>query len=174
MPWWCRPVSRSRSRSAAVRRLAAVGVLIGALGRPALPGPGEEWVVVASPDVPVADVSLDHLRRMFFFRERYWKPGLPVTVVLSGDDLDAGSFVLQRIYRMDYTALRRMIFERLYQQEIELPPKVVASDSIAVEIVASGRGLVSIVRAATVQGSDVHVLSVDGIQPGAEGYALRR
>jgi hypothetical protein len=155
-------------------RFARVGVLLYALALPAVPVPPEDWVVVVSADVPVTNLSLDHLRRLFLFRERYWKPGLPVTVVLSGDDLDAGSFVLQKIYRMDYTGLRRLIFERLYQQEIDLPPKVVASDGIAVEIVASGRGLVSIVRAASLPGGNLRILSVDGVQPGGEGYALRR
>ena len=174
MPWSSRPVSPSRAVGAAVRWIACAGVAICALTWTVVPAAAEDWVVVVSGDVPVTDVSMEHLRRMFLFRERYWKTGLPVTVILSGDDLDAGSFVLQKIYRMEYTALRRMIFEKLYQQEIELPPKVVASDDVAVEIVASGRGLISIVRASALRGGDIHVLSVDGIQPGGGGYALRR
>lgn len=174
MPSSSRPASPSRAGRAAIRRIARVGVAICTLAWAVVPAAAEEWVVVVSADVPATNVSLDHLRRMFLFRERYWKPGLPVTVILSGDDLDAGSFVLQKIYRMDYAALRRMIFERLYQQEIELPPKVVASDDIAVEIVASGRGLISIVRTTSLRGGDLHVLSVDGVHPGGEGYALRR
>lgn len=174
MPCSSRPVSPSRAGRPTVRRIVRAGVMLCVLAGAVVPAAAEDWVVVVSADVPATDVSLDHLRRMFLFRERYWKPGLPVTVILSGDDLDAGSFVLQKIYRMDYAALRRMIFEKLYQQEIDLPPKVVASDDIAVAIVASGRGLISVVRASSPRAGDLRVLSVDGIQPGGEGYALRR
>ena len=171
MPFSFRPASRSRGRA------ALGGCLLwaaGLLSSPVNPAGQEEYAVVVSPDVPVSNLSMDQLHRLFLFRERYWKPGLAVTVLLSEDGLEPGSFLLEKIYRMDYASLRRLILEKLYQAEIDLAPKVVASDEVAVAFVASGRGLVAFVRANAAHGSSVKVVSIDGVPPGAPGYVLRR
>jgi hypothetical protein len=134
----------------------------------------EEFVVIASPDVPLSGLSLEQLRRVFLFREKYWKPGLPVTVLLTENGLEPGSFLLEHIYRMDYASLRRLIVEKLYQEEIDYAPRVVASDELAVALAASGRGAIAIVRAKAAEGARVKILAVDGLRPGSPGYALRR
>ena len=138
------------------------------------PAAVEEYVIVVSSDVPVASLSIDQLRRMFLFREKYWRPGLPVKLIFSEEGVEPGSFLLEHIYRSDYSALRRLIVEKLYQEEIDLAPKVVASDNVAVAFVASGRGLVALVRAAAARGGKAKIVAIDGILPGAAGYALRR
>ena len=130
--------------------------------------------MVVSPDVAVSDLSMDQLRRLFLFRERYWKPGSAVTVLYSEDALEPGSLLLEEIYRMDYATLRRFIVEKIYQEEIDLAPKVVASGKLAVAFVASGRGLITLVRASAAQRSSAKIVSVDGHLPGSGGYALRR
>lgn len=171
MPSSCRRALRSEKRAA-----LAGWILLGILaGHESSFAAGEEdYAVVVSPDVSVASLDLDQLRRLFLFRERFWKPGMAVTVLLSEDGLRPGSFLLQRLYRMDYASLRRLIFEKLYQQEIDLAPVVVASDEVAVEFVAAGRGLIALVRASALHGRSVKVVAINGALPGAGGYVLRR
>jgi len=171
---------RSRFRGAV---LASAILALGVVGTPwrwssaqpaETPKIVEEYAVIVSPDVPVAGLTLAQVRRMFLFTERYWKSGTPVRVLLSDDGLVSGSFLLETIYQMDPQRLRRYIIEKLYQQEIDLAPKVVGNDDLAVKFVASGSRLIAIVRAEAVKGEQARVLPVDGALPGSPGYALRK
>lgn len=156
---------------AALAALAAVAIAL-AMASPA--AAVEDYVIIVSPDVPAEAMGFERVRRLFLFREKYWKPGFPVKPIISESSLEPGSFLLERIYRMDYSGLRRLIVEKLYQEEIDLAPKIVASDEVAVAFVRSGRGLFALVRAAAVRGTDAKVVAVDGLVPGAPGYALRK
>jgi len=134
----------------------------------------EEYAVVVSPDVDVKSMDLERVRRLFLLRERYWRPGRSVKLIFSEDSVEPRSFLLERIYRMNYSGLRRLIVEKLYQEEIDLAPKVVASDEVAVAFVASGRGLIALVRTTATTGAGAKVVAIDGVLPGMPGYALRR
>lgn len=134
-----------------------------------------EYAVIVSPDVPVSDLTTDELRRLFQFRRRYWRPGSPVIVLLSESGMGQGSFLLTEIYQLrDQSSLRRFILEKLYQGQIDLAPKIVASDEVAIRFVAAGRGLIAVVRANQVGDAGVKVLSLDGMLPGSTGYPGRR
>ena len=143
-------------------------------GPPADPAPGDTYVVVVSPDVTATNLTMEELRRLFFFRERRWKSGPAASLVYSEEGLEPGSFLLTAIYHMSYPELRRLILEKLYQGEIALAPRVAPSDGIAVTYVASGRGLVALVPAAVGQGTRAKILTIDGLAPGSAGYALKR
>ena len=169
---WSRPRSFSRALRATLGGALVAAVIASAAAAPA--EAVEDYAIVVSPDVAVKSISVEQLRRLFLFREKYWKPGRPVKLIFSEDDLEPQSFLLERIYRSDYPSLRRLIVEKLYQEEIDLAPKVVATDEVAVAFVASGRGLIALVRANAVHGTNAKLVAIDGILPGASGYALRR
>jgi len=131
-----------------------------------------EFAIVASPDVTVADLSLDELRRLFGFSRKYWTASSPVTILLSEESMEPGSFVLEKVYQLpDKASLRRLILEKLYQGQIDLAPKIVGSDELAIRFVAAGRGLLAVVRADAVDGAGVKILALDGKLPGSPGYA---
>jgi hypothetical protein len=134
---------------------------------------GQECAVVVSPDVPITDVSMEQLRRIFLFKQRFWKGGGRITILYSETSLEPGSFLLDEIYRSDYPSLKRLILEKLYQSEIELAPKVVASDQSVLRFVGSGRGLIAIVAAESITGDGIKLLTVEGKRPGAQDYPLR-
>jgi len=134
----------------------------------------EDYVVVVSPDVPVSDLSLDELRRLFVFRQKFWTASLPVTVLYSDEGLAPGSFLLDRIYRLEHRSLKRLILEKLYSGEIDLAPKVVSTDKAIVDFVGAGQGLIGLVRADVVAGDSVKILTIEGKAPDAEDYPLRR
>lgn len=179
MVWSFRPPSHSRELR---RKLAAalVATIVGTVAASLLAAadapvsPSDEYAIVVSSDVSVEGVSMEQLRRYFLFREKFWKPGHAVRVLYSEDDLVPRSFLLEHIYRRDYPSLRRFIVEKLYQGEIDLAPKVVASDEVAVAFVDSGSGLIALVRASAARGTKTKVIAVDGLLPGAPGYSLRR
>jgi len=145
-----------------------------ALSGPALGQTGEIHAAIVSPDVPVDNLSSEELRRLFLFSRRFWVPGHPATILFSEENLTDDSFMIERIYRMEYPSIRRLILEKLYQSEIDLAPKVVANDSMTVQFVASGSGLVAIVPIDHARRANVKVLTIDGKAPSDEGYPLRR
>lgn len=141
---------------------------------PAEEAPEHVCVVVVSPDVERSELRMDELRRIFLFRQRHWSAGRPVTILYSDSNLEPGSCLLEEIYRMDYPRMRRFILEKLYQGEIDLAPLVMTSDEAVVAAVASGKGLIGLVRRDKAAGADVQVLSINGVPPGADGYPLQR
>jgi hypothetical protein len=184
MVWWSRPRSSSsaplvgRNGARFAKAFAAATIVVAlstvttatAEATPVV----EEYAIVVSPDVKVTNLSLERVRRMFLFRETYWRPGLPVRLLFSESGVEPHSFLLDRIYRMEFSSLRRLIVEKLYQEDIDLAPKVVASDEVAVVFVASGKGLIALVRASVVQSAGANPVAIDGLLPGVPGYALRR
>lgn len=158
------------------RLVAGLGVALVLLGLPhgSAAAGKETFVVVASADVPVSNLSVEQVRRLFLFREKFWKSGRPVRILLSEEGFQNGSILLEEIYRMDLGALRVMILEKLYQDEIDLPPKIVSSDKVAVSFVEAGQGLVTLVRAEAARGTKAKILSIGGFAPGADRYPFRR
>jgi len=134
----------------------------------------ERYVVVVSPDVEISNLTREEVRRIFLFERRYWKAGHSVKVLLSESALQPGSFVLEQIYETDYGGLRRLVLDRMYNGELDMPPKFVQSNNAAVKFVASLSGLVTLVPLEAVEDSNVKVLSIDGKQPSAEDYPLQR
>ena len=135
----------------------------------------ESFAVVVSADVPARDVSMDELRSIFLFRKRHWAPKRPVTIVFGDDSLGSGSVLLETIYGMDYPSLRRMILEKLYQGELDMAPKVVATDQAVIAYVAQGRGLLGWVHASSLPAESdgsFRVLTVDGKAHTEPGYPL--
>ena len=167
-------VSWSRPRSPSEPRMTALLLaLLLALGAPAGARAGS-YALIASPDVPVKQISLDEVRRIFLFKKTAWKGGVPITVLLPGDQLPARTFLLRSVYRRDEDGLRRFILEKLFRGEISLAPRVMDEDTDAIGYVTSGRGLVALVAHETHGLGNVRVLRVDGKLPGQPGYALAR
>ena len=124
MPSWF----RRRSRSKFAIAIVATGILLSASAtRPAVSDPGD-IAVVASADVPVDDVSMKELRRLFTLERRFWTPGRPSTVLYPSPGSSARTALLRDLCRADEPGLRRMMLEKMYRGEIDLAPKVVRSD----------------------------------------------
>lgn len=154
-----------------LRRLLLLALLIAGVS----PAAGQQvFVAIASPDVPVSEVSSEELRDIFLLNKRFWERGRPITVLLSEPSLESGSFLLDQIYRMDYSTLRRWILEKLYRGEIDLAPKVVATEDRAIRFVATGQGLIALVPLSALGEDKVRILAVDGQLPSSDTYPLRR
>jgi hypothetical protein len=152
--------------------------LVAALAVSLAPGAGHaavprEYVVVASPSVPIDDVSVKMLRRLFALERQFWKPGMPAIPLLPPSGAASRTFLLGHVLETDEPGLKRMILEKLYRAEIDLAPKVTATDEETVSFVASGRGLFALVPTRVAKGREVKVLRVEGKLPGAIDYPLR-
>ncbi|MGI9077408.1 MAG: hypothetical protein ACR2G6_08770 [Gemmatimonadaceae bacterium] len=134
------------------------------------------FAVVANASVPVSEMTIDDLRNVFLFRKKFWSGGKRVVLLLPASGLDARSFILADIYRLNDAGLKRLILERLFQGEIDAAPRAVDSYQDALSFLAATRGMLSIVRADAVPPGQtaVKVIRINGKLPGEAGYPLAR
>ncbi|MFN2399474.1 MAG: hypothetical protein ABR543_12670 [Gemmatimonadaceae bacterium] len=132
------------------------------------------FAIVASPTVPVSELTMGDLRNVFFFRKKFWGGGKRVVLLLPAPGLQARDFLLADIYRLNSAGLQRLILEKLFQGEIDLAPRVVRSDQDALSFVASARGMLAIVPTDAIPAdrSGFKVLRINGKLPGESGYPL--
>ena len=69
---------------------------------------------------------------------------------------------------------RAMIRNKIYAAEIDLAPKVVASERDAIAYVEHGEGVIALVPASLARDAAVRVLKIDGRLPGEPGYPFER
>jgi hypothetical protein len=130
------------------------------------------YAVVVGEDVPVADITLDELRRVFLMKRAFWKPGKPIRLVLPASGLPARSFMLQYVCQKTEGEMRRLVLESMYRGDSDQPPKVAGSDIEALGLLASIANGVALVSAETSPGPRLKVLRVEGKLPSDQGYPL--
>ncbi len=169
----------SRKRLSASSRLSArgLGALAAAtllLTAPARPRAADGGIaVIVSPSVHADGITSAELRRVLRLDKRYWKPGEPIALLMPAMGSPTRGFVLTRFLRSTEADQRRLVLEKMYRGEIDLAPKVVATDAEAVTYAASGRGVLALVPASAITGTaSVKVLRVDGRLPREAGYPL--
>lgn len=168
----CRQRSASRQRARWRGGLLALLATCLLASTPAAPRAAESYAVVVSASVPVDNLSSAELRRILRLDRRYWKAGEPVVVLLPPSGSATRAFALSRVMKLGEAELRRVVLEKMYSGEIDLAPKVVASDGEAASFAASGRGVLAIVPASTPVGTGVKILRIDGHLPKEPGYPL--
>ena len=139
----------------------------------AAPGEGG-YAVVASADVPLSELSLDELRRVFLFKRLFWKPGKTVRVVLPATGHPARAFLLEHVCQRSEGDLRRLILESMYRGESDQPPRVASSDGEALGFLASSAGAIALVSSEASMPAGVKMLKIDGKLPSDQDYPLGR
>src|SRR5215470_12543522 len=81
-----------------------------------------DFAVIAGPDVPVDNLSMDALRRVFSLETRHWDGGGPIAVLLPAAKHPARDVLLQRVLHLDESQLRQLILGKIYRGEITFPP----------------------------------------------------
>ena len=139
-------------------------------------GPGDtaHYTVIVAEDVPLTDISLDELRRVFTLKRAFWKPGKLIRVVLPGTGLPTRAFLLDRVCQKTEGELRRLVLESTYRGESDQPPKVASSEEEALRLVASLPSAVALVEADASLPTGVKALRIDGKLPTDPGYPLAR
>ena len=129
--------------------------------------------VVVNPAVPVTDLSVADLNNLFTFTKRSWPGGGRVTLYLPPPASPARAALLKGVYHMDDAQLKRFLLEKVYQGDIDVAPRVGASDEDVVALVAGAPGGISLVPASKVSGDKVKLLKVGGKAPADPGYPLK-
>ena len=146
--------------------------MITLLGARAVAAAPVVYVVVVGEDVPVSDITLDELRRVFLMKRGFWKPGKPIRLVLPASGVPARSFLLEYVCQKTEGEMRRLVLESIYRGESDQAPKVAGSDEEALRLLASITNAVALVSTETPLGPGLKALRVEGKLPSDQGYPL--
>jgi hypothetical protein len=131
-----------------------------------------DFAVVVNPDTPVADLSLEDLRKIFLGDHQYWTAKIPVMLLIGAPATRERDVALKLIYQMDEVQFKRYWIAKIFRAESATAPKVVYSHEMANELTAAIPGAIAIIDARDV-GAGVKVLRIDGELPGQPDYPLK-
>jgi ABC-type phosphate transport system substrate-binding protein len=150
--------------------LALVGSTKAPQGRAAAGAPA--YALVVRKDVDVQNLRFSDVRRLFRMRQRFWRPGRPVVLMLPPPGSVARQFLLEHVLDLDEPGLMSLIAEKSERDSAGRAPRIVATDAATIAAVRSTPGAIGIVSAAVANLPDLRRLRIDGRSPGQPGYAL--
>ena len=134
------------------------------------PAPPELAVIVNLTN-PTTGLTLAELRAHCKLEVQFWD-GERAQLFLPRYDTPEMKILLQRVYGMTPSELRKYWIGRVFRGEIPAEPTVVPTTDAAVKRVRDRAGAFSVVMAKDVP-EGVRVLTIDGKRPGEAGYALQ-
>jgi hypothetical protein len=128
--------------------------------------------VVVHPGVPVNDLSLPDVRKIFMGDRQFWMSNLRVTLLIRAPVAKERDVVLKIIYQMNEAQFRQYWIAKVFRAELAAGPKIVFSNEMATELVGTIPGSIAFVDAAQIP-KGLKVLHINGHLPGERGYPLR-
>ncbi len=130
--------------------------------------------LVGNGDLPLANLSLYDVRRVFLGETRYWKSNLPVVLIVPPAGTRERDVLLRRVYRMNEAQYKQYWIGRILRGEAVSAPKIAASHDVTNELVAHVPGCITIMNVGDVNATGhLKILRVDDKSPGDKEYALR-
>lgn len=163
--------SFTRSLQSGTRHWIAA-LLVGALWVGGVKGFSADVAVVVPPDVPVDNLSLEEVRKIFLGDRQYWSSKLRVTLLIRAPVAPERDVVLKTIYQMTEAQFRQYWISKVFRAEVSSGPKIFYSTDMATELVANIPGSIAFVDASRVP-RGAKVLRINGVLPGEARYPLR-
>ena len=138
-----------------------------AQARPAIP-----IAVIVHEDVPVDELSLSELRRIFRGERLFWAGDLTIKLLAPPRGSREREVLLGRIYERGSEAeYQRFWINKLFDKGGQTAPKITGSPQMSAGLVREIPGAVALVPADRIP-RGVKVLRIDGRSPGEAGYPL--
>jgi len=128
--------------------------------------------IIVSPDVPVDNLTLPELRKLFLGERQYWNPKLRVVLLVRAPVSAERDVVLRTIYQMSEAEFRQYWISKVFRADVSEGPKIVYSTEMADQLVTAVPGAVAFVEASRIP-KGLKVLKIDGKLPSDSGYPLK-
>ncbi len=128
--------------------------------------------VIAHPRVPVADLKLSELRRLFLGERQFWSQDLPVVLLVPAQGLSEREILLSRVLNKTENEYRAHWIAKIFRNEAAFAPKVTPSSDVTLDLVSRVPGALALVNASSIP-ARVKMITVDGKHSGDAAYALR-
>lgn len=134
--------------------------------------PKPEFAVVASPDVPVDNLSMTDLRKLFLGDRQFWLSNLRVSLLVRSPVARERAVVVWTICKMSEAQFAQHWIGKVMRADCTTSPRLFSSNQAAIDLVINMPGAIAIVNAAQVP-KGMKILSVEGKLPGQPGYKLQ-
>jgi hypothetical protein len=130
------------------------------------------FAVIVNPRVPVDDLTLEDLRKIFLGERQFWSSNMPVVPLIRPQGTPEREMMLRVLYRMSETEYKKYWITKVFRAEATNEPAVAFTNSFANEAVAAIPGSITCESLKDVP-HGAKVLRIDGHKPGDPGYPLR-
>ena len=127
--------------------------------------------VVVNPSNSVSNISMGELRKVFGGEKRSWPGGTPVTILVRSPGTPERG-VLLRLLGMNESDYKHHLTAQVYRGEVQAEPLLLPSVGMTKEAIKAYAGAIALVNARELK-PGMKVLTIDGHNPGEEGYPLR-
>jgi ABC-type phosphate transport system substrate-binding protein len=128
--------------------------------------------VIVHEQVPVDDISLSELRRIFLGERQFWSRDLTIILLTPPQGSQERQVLLNKIYeRRSEAQYKHYWINKLFGGGAQIAPKTTKSPEMTANLVRGMPGAVALIRTGSIP-SGVKVLRIDGKQPGEAGYPL--
>jgi hypothetical protein len=131
-----------------------------------------ELVLIVSDSLPLKDISMATLRRLFTGGKVELDDGTMLIAINAAPRTPEREVFDLTVLDMDPDALGRFWIDQKIRG-VAMPPKTIASRTLAAKVVDKLKGAITYVASGQAP-PGTHVLSVDGKRPGEKGYPLKR
>jgi hypothetical protein len=129
--------------------------------------------VIVHAQVPVDELSLPELRRIFLSERLVWPDGLTIQVLTPPRNSPERKVLLNKIYgRRSEAQYQQYLVNKLFEGAAPVLPKITSSNEMSASLVREIPGAIALVPANKIP-PGVKVLRIDGKKPGERGYGLR-
>jgi ABC-type phosphate transport system substrate-binding protein len=129
--------------------------------------------VIVHEQVPIEELSLPELRRIFLGERLAWSDELKIKVLTPPRDSPERKVLLNKIYgRRSEAQYQQYLVNKLFEGAAPVLPKITSSNEMSASLVRGIPGAIALVPANKIP-SGVKVLRIDGKKPGERGYELR-
>ncbi len=132
----------------------------------------DDLAIIVAKGVPLEDVALSDLVKIFRCEKTAASDGTRLTIVAREKGSAERAAALAGIYKFSDAAFEKYFMQQVFTGAVAAAPKIVASAAGMKKLAASAPGTVAYVRASDLDDS-VKVVKIDGLAPGAPGYALK-
>jgi hypothetical protein len=156
--------------SGGILPVALIGVLLTA--GPVQARAREPIAVIVHKQVPVEELSLTELRRIFLGERQFWSRNLTITLLMPPRDSPERQVLLRKIYGQRSEAqYQHHWINKLFSDGTQIAPKITGSPEMSASLARVIPGAIALVPADRIP-EGVKVLRIGGKRPGESGYPL--
>src|SRR5260370_27377963 len=105
--------------------------------------------IVVRKDLPVDNLTLAEVRKLFMGERQFWSSKMRVTLLIRAPEARERDVVLKKIYQMSEAQFRQYWISKVFRADAATGPKIVYSNEMAAELISAIPGAVSFGIAST-------------------------
>lgn len=152
-------------------RIGGAAIALIAVLLAAAPLGATEIAVIVHPDNALEDISFGELSKIFKAEKQFWGSGERIYFLLRESGSKEKEIILQKLYGMSETDLKKFWLTKLFREEIPSFPKTIQSNEAVKRFVSRVPNAIGFIDAASADNT-VKILTIDGVSAGSENYPL--